>query len=65
MVLAMASPIWFEQQHKEFSLNEVIVFVSYLLLGWFVLGTGAALLLASVFFGIREEKNLEENQYDL
>jgi|TARA_E500000318_G_scaffold20525_1_gene21070 hypothetical protein len=43
-------------------MSEVIVFVSYLLLGWFVLGAGAALVLASVFFGIREEKNLEENQ---
>ncbi len=43
-------------------MSEVIVFVAYLLLGWFVLGAGAALVLASVFFGIREEKNLEENQ---
>ena len=32
---------------------------------WLVISSGVALIIAAAFFGIREEKNLEENQDDL
>ena len=46
-------------------MNETIMYVGGLLLAWFVVGTASAFILAAAFFGIKEEKNLEENQHDL
>lgn len=36
-----------------------------LVIGWILLGCASAFILAAGFFGIKEEKNLEENNHDL
>ncbi len=36
-----------------------------LILGWLMIGTASAFIIAATFFDIKEEKNLEENQHDL
>ena len=35
-----------------------------LILGWIIIGTASAFILAATFFGIKE-KNLEEDDHDL
>ena len=32
---------------------------------WLAISAGATVMIAAAFFGIKEEKNLEENQHDL
>ena len=35
------------------------------LLAWLLIGTGLTFIIAAAFFGVKEEKNLEENNHDL
>jgi hypothetical protein len=34
-------------------------------LAWLAISAGATIMIAAAFFGLKEEKNLEENQHDL
>ncbi len=36
-----------------------------LVIGWILLGCASAFILAAAFFGVKEEKNLEESENDL
>ena len=36
-----------------------------LMIGWILLGCASAFILSAVFFGVKEEKNLEESENDL
>ncbi len=46
-------------------MSDLVLSILGLILGWFLIGTASAFLIAVAFFGIREEKNLEENNDDL
>jgi hypothetical protein len=46
-------------------MSDLILSILGLILGWSLIGTASAFLIAVAFFGIREEKNLEENNHDL
>jgi len=46
-------------------MDETILYVAAFFLGWIVVGTASAFIVAAAFFGIKEEKNLEENNHDL
>ena len=46
-------------------MSDLVLSILGLTLGWFLIGTASAFLIAFAFFGIREEKNLEENDHDL
>ena len=46
-------------------MGETLLWVLGLSLGWFMIGTASAFIIAATFFDIKEEKNLEENQHDL
>jgi hypothetical protein len=41
-------------------MDNSIVGVIALVIGWFIVGAASAFILAAAFFGIKEEKNLEE-----
>jgi hypothetical protein len=41
-------------------MDNSIVGVTVLVIGWFIVGAASAFILAAAFFGIKEEKNLEE-----
>tara|TARA_B100000131_G_scaffold320699_1_gene369509 strand:- start:591 stop:740 length:150 start_codon:yes stop_codon:yes gene_type:complete len=43
------------------SLTEVAMYA----LAWFLMSFGFAVVIAAAFFGIKEEKNLEESRNDL
>ena len=47
------------------SLVSSLMEVSMYLLGFVIMSFGFAFIIASAFFGVREEKNLEENRRDL
>ncbi len=46
-------------------MSETLLWVLGLGLGWLLIGTASAFIIAATFFGIKEEKNLEKNQHDL
>jgi hypothetical protein len=43
-------------------MSEIALYVGALVLGWFLVGAASAFMIAAAFFGIKEEKNLEEKQ---
>ena len=46
-------------------MSESLLFILGLSLGWLMIGTASAFIVAATFFDVKEEKNLEENEHDL